>query len=178
MSQIRRSLGSVPASVFTSEVVQHPDGRVTRVEYKAIKSGDEVVGQVTVIHMLGERFLATLTVPASEFRFKEADGPKPAHFHCRIAGVDVHLRDGLTPTDLKTRPVAIEVKSRNVSSTTGPKKPKYVYINAYPTAEGTESRESVHIGRNAPAGDLVQVQSWKEEAPGTIFLTVPADPAP
>ena len=68
------------------------------------------------------------------FTHKPAAGEKPAHWHARILdsrrGVDVHLRDGLTPpNDDKPFLADVEVKERVVDGSKS-----YVYLNLYPPA--------------------------------------------
>lgn len=94
--------------------------------------------------------------------WKEADGEKPAHWHARSHGVDMHLRDGLNPVTLaKTGCALVEVKERIVPNReTGGEPLCYVYLNLYPVPEG---------GR--PTHTLIVTREKSQAEGGTIVFT-------
>ncbi len=72
-----------------------------------------------------------------------AEGEKPAHWHVRHEGTDIHLRDGLTPAQLAT--ARAEIKVRQVRNHRGTA--QYVYCNLYPAPAGSGPTKRLYVGR-------------------------------
>lgn len=80
----------------------------------------------------------------SGFAHVPAKDGKPEHWHVRLFnrshGVDVHLRDGLTPSDLAVKAVRAEIKVRKVDYTDPSDTREFVYLNLFPTDGAAECR--------------------------------------
>lgn len=67
---------------------------------------------------------------------KRGDNIIPAHYHARVGGIDVHLRDGLLPDALGV--ARLEVRERTVE--TGGRDVTYLSLNLYPAPGETPER--------------------------------------
>lgn len=114
----------------------------------------------------GERkFAAVITLVEGvrrQIRHFPANGQKPAHDHVKHMGIDIHLRDGLTP-DPQSGEIRglVEVKVREIRPNHGGGKTNYyLYLNVYPLPEG-----------QAPVRQLEFAQYFRDEnAYETIFV--------
>lgn len=97
-----------------------------------------------------------------QWRYFEKTDKKPAHWHAKFHGVDIHLRDGVVLNDLYNMASEIqldhleflvEIKTRDVSATHGPDEHKYVYLNVFPLPKGEKAKRAVLITDMRPVLD-------------------------
>lgn len=77
---------------------------------------------------------------------KRGDNVVPAHYHARVGGIDVHLRDGLLPDALGV--ARLEVRERTVE--TGGRDVTYLSLNLYP-APGETPEHRLLMGEEVGA---------------------------
>lgn len=77
---------------------------------------------------------------------KRGDNVVPAHYHSRVGGIDVHLRDGLLPDALGV--ARLEVRERTVE--TGGRDVTYLSLNLYP-APGETPEHRLLMGEEVGA---------------------------
>lgn len=95
------------------------------------------------------------------WRHVDAQGEKPEHFHARVMGIDIHLRDGLRPPTDGRITGRLEINVRHVSNQE-PRKgetPFFLYMNVDASPGAATARVTLTGERPAEGA----TDSWRGE---------------